>query len=81
MSNNKNNNQPLMGNIQAFLENTLIEAYLKGKGYTPEDLKKLPEEEARQLMKEACTYASGKLAEVEIKAQFVQGLHDAITGE
>ena len=81
MSNNKNNNQPLMGNIQAFLENTLIEAYLKGKGYTQEDLKKLPEEEARQLMNEACTYASGKLAEVEIKAQFVQGLHDAITGE
>jgi hypothetical protein len=81
MSDKKNNNQPLMGNIQAFLENSLIEAYLKGKGYTPEDLKKLPEEEARQLMKEACTYASGKLAEVEIKAQFVQGLHDAITGE
>ena len=60
----KNNVQPIAEDIHAFLEKTLIEAYLKGKGYTLEDLQNLREEEAKQIMKEASTYASGKLAEV-----------------
>lgn len=81
MPDKKVKDEPLMGDITAFLEKTLIEAYLKGKGYTPEDLKKMPEDQARQLHVEASTYASGKLAEVEIKAQFVQHLHDAYIGE
>ncbi len=81
MSARKNNGQPLMEDIHAFLEKTLIEAYLKGKGYALDDLKKLPEAEARLLMKEASTYASGKLAEVEVKAHFMQELHDAYTSE
>ena len=81
MSAKKNNGQPITEDIHAFLEKTLIEAYLKGKGYTREDLKNLPEAEAKQLMKEASTYASGKLAEVEVKAHFMQELHDAYSGE
>jgi hypothetical protein len=81
MSTKKNNGQPLMEDIHAFLEKTLIEAYLKGKGYTLEDFRKLPKEEAKYLMKEASTYASGKLAEVEVKAHFMQELHDAYSGE
>ena len=81
MSAKKNNNQPLLDDIHAFLEKTLIEAYLKGKGYTPEDMKNLPNAEAKRLMKEASTYASGKLAEVELKAHLAQELHDAYTGE
>ena len=72
-----NNIQPNTEDIHAFLERTLIEAYLQGKGHALDDLKKLPEEEARQLMKEASTYASSKLAEVELRAHFVQELHDA----
>ncbi len=75
-----NNNRPLMEDMHALLEKTLIEAYLKGKGHTLDDLKKLPEEEARQLMKEASVYASGKLAELEERAHFVQELHDAYIG-
>jgi hypothetical protein len=81
MATRKNNGQPLMEDIHAFLEKTLIEAYLKGKGYALDDLKKMPEAEARQLMKEASTYASGKLAEVEVKAHLMQELHDAYTSE
>lgn len=77
MSAQKNNGQPLMEDIHAFLEKTLIEAYLKGKGYSMEDLQDLPEEKACQIMTEASTYASGKLAEVEVKAHFMQELHDA----
>jgi hypothetical protein len=78
MTKNKNNQIRVSADeIQAFLEKTLIEAYLKGKGYSLEDLKELPEAEARQLKTEASTYASNKLAEVELRAHFVHKLHDA----
>lgn len=53
---------------QSALEKNLIRSYLEEKGYKPEDLKQLPQEEARQLMLEACRYASFKLAEVESRA-------------
>ncbi len=76
-----NNNQKILDDIHPFLENMLFETYLKGKGYKLEDLKNLPEKEARQLMKEASTYASGKLAEVEVKARLMRVLHDAYGNE
>lgn len=82
MQKNKNNYIKVSTDeIHAFLEKTLIEAYLKGKGYTREDLKNLPQAESTQLKAEASTYASNKLAEVEIKAHFVKELHDAYTEE
>ena len=81
MSTTKNNNQKILDEIHPFLEKVLIEAYLKGKGYTLKKLKNMPEEEVKQLMKEASTYASGKLAEVEVKAHLMQELHDAYMNE
>ena len=60
---------------QSTLEKMLLEAYMEGKGYHLEDLKNLPPEQVRELMKEACAYASMKLAEVESKAQFRQEIH------
>ena len=60
---------------QSTLEKMLIEAFLEGKGYSLEALKQLPAETAHQLMREACSYASMKLAEVESKAQFRQEIH------
>lgn len=77
MSTNKNNSQKILDDIYPFLEKILIETYLKGKGYTMEELKSLPKEEVKRLMKEASTYASGKLAEVEVKARVMQILYDA----
>ena len=55
---------------QSALEKHLVEDYLKSKGYSREDLHQLPEEKVRELMKEACTYASLRLAELESKSQF-----------
>lgn len=81
MSTNKNNNVNIFDDVHPFLEKMLIETYLKGKGYTLEELQSLPEGEARHLMKEASTYASGKLAEVEVKARLMKELHDAYIGE
>jgi len=63
--------------VHAFLERMLIETYLGGKGFTLEQVRALPEADARQLMTEASTYASGKLAEVEVKARLMTTLHDA----
>ena len=55
---------------QSTLERRFIKEYLHEKGYQLEDLKRLPLEESKQLMTEACRYASLKLAEVESRAQF-----------
>jgi hypothetical protein len=53
---------------QSKMEKTLLEEYLQSKGYRFSDLCKLPEEEAKTLMIEACKYASLKLAQVESTA-------------
>jgi len=55
---------------QSVLERELISEYLRGKGYRREDLRKLPREEAKRLMKEACQYASLRLTDIEAKAGF-----------
>ena len=59
----------------AKLERMYIEEYLRSKGLTLAELKKLPAAEARKLMIEASTWASTKLAEVETRADFVRDLH------
>jgi len=60
---------------QSALERKLIEEYLSEKGYHLSDLQALPEREARRLMREACNYASLKLAEVESRAQLRKEIH------
>lgn len=55
---------------QSTLERKFIQEYLDSKGYKPEDLSGLPEDERERLMREACQYASLKLAEVESRARF-----------
>jgi hypothetical protein len=55
---------------QSALERNLIREYLRGKGYKMQDLRNLPEDEAKRLMREACQYATFKLAEVESRAKF-----------
>lgn len=61
---------------KAALEKALVEEFLKQKGYTHEDLKKLSAEFVEKLMKEALQYASLKMEEVEARAHFVKELHD-----
>jgi len=57
------------------LERLYMGAYLRSKGYRWEDLHKLPPEEAKTIMTEACNYTSLKLAELEARVQFVQEIH------
>lgn len=55
---------------QSSLERKYILEFLENKGLNFEILDKLPEDEMEQLMREACQYASLKLAEVESRAKF-----------
>ena len=52
------------------LERRLIAEYLLSKGYQFSDLQNLPVEERKILMKEACLYASVRLANIEAKNKF-----------
>ena len=61
---------------QASLEMLLIDEFLKEKGYgSIKELCHLPENEAKQLMIDACKSASSKLAEIESKAGFQKKIH------
>lgn len=60
---------------QSALEKNFIIEYLKGKGHRLETLNQLPEEEAKSLMREACRYASLKLAEIESRAHVRESIH------
>ncbi len=62
-------------NLKTDLEKMYLEENLISKGYCLADLRKLPKDEARRLMVEACTYASMKLAEVESRAHLTQEIH------
>lgn len=61
---------------QAAIEKELIEQYLQSKGYSFKELCKLPEDEAKALMIEACKYASLKLAQVESTARFRETIRE-----
>ena len=65
----------VMEEPEAALERMYIEEYLRGRGHTLQSLQSLPAAEARQLLIEASSYASAKLAEVETRARLVQDIH------
>jgi hypothetical protein len=60
---------------KAALENKYIEDYLLSKGYRRKDLQSLPKEVAKTLMREASTYASLKLADIEARSKFRDKIH------
>jgi len=60
---------------QSALERKYIQDYLQSKGVNLENLGDLPKDEQQHLMREACKYASLKLAEVESRAKFRHDIH------
>ena len=66
----------LIDDLSVVLEKNLIEEYLRKKGYSRKDLKKLSAELAETLMKEATRYASLKMEEVKARANLVHELHE-----
>ena len=59
----------------ARLEKAFIAEFLERRGVSPAALHELPAHEAEALLKEASTYASGKLTEVESRAHLAHELH------
>ena len=55
---------------QSALEKKYIQDYLESQGANFESLSRLPKDDMQRLMREACKYASLKLAEVESRAKF-----------
>lgn len=64
-----------MSDPQEKLASMYIEEFLRGKGYTFESVRQLPEEQAKKVMAEASTYAACKLAEVERRAHIMDEIH------
>jgi hypothetical protein len=57
------------------LERTLIAEFVRARGYDPLRLAELPEHDRIKLLKEASTYASGKLTEMESREHFLDEIH------
>jgi hypothetical protein len=60
---------------EARLERAFIDDFLRLRGHTTLSLAVLPDGERQQLLRDASTYAAGKLTEVEARAHFVHELH------
>ncbi len=58
------------------LERSFIDEYVRARGFDPHALDALPEEERQRLLKDASTYASAKLSEVESRSHFVHDIHE-----
>ena len=59
----------------AHLELTLMEQFIRARGYDPAKLGDLATDERERVQKEAAAHAAGKLAEVESRAHFIHALH------
>ena len=66
---------PLMDDPNATLEMMYIVEYLSNHGLCLADLRELSEDLRRMYMTAACIYASTRLAEVHVRAQFVRIIH------
>ena len=60
------------------LERQLITEYLRNHCPRNEALRMLPEAEIRQLLTEASCYASARLAELELRARWVEKMHGTV---
>jgi len=60
------------------LERSLIDEYVRMRGYDPDALATLDASERDGVLRDASIYASSKLSEVESRSRYVHELHDAI---
>jgi hypothetical protein len=57
------------------LEQRLIDEYLRGAGQDPAALRHSSDPAARALLRDAASYASARLTEVEARSHYVRNLH------
>lgn len=73
-TNEQDEMQPESETPEAIIEMMYIQGFLHEKGLRLQELCDLPAEEAKKLMKEACAYASYRLAEVKSRANLRRDL-------
>ena len=66
---------PALHDRDAQLEVALIAEFLGRRGHTLETLHDLPPDQALALLKDASSFASGRLAEIESRAHLQHDLH------
>ncbi|NTU84746.1 MAG: hypothetical protein HGA45_36180 [Chloroflexales bacterium] len=60
---------------QAYLERAYLEEYLRGLGYSVDQLRTLPAALSKVLMRDASLFASMRLTEVESRSHLIEELH------
>jgi hypothetical protein len=66
---------PHFDDPHAQLERTLIEDYVRTHGFDPRELRERGDAEARQVLRDAATYAATRLTEVESRAHYIHEIH------
>lgn len=79
--NNSTENVTAMEDSKADLERMYIVEYLHEKGYSTQDLERLPEKEVVRLKTEASQYASLKLAALESRARLRRKIQDVSSSQ
>ncbi len=64
---------------QAYLEWAYLEEYLKGLGYSLDQMRTLPGALSRSLMRDASLFASMRMTEVESRSQLMEELRGGPT--
>ena len=57
------------------LEQSLIDQFVRGRGYDPEKLSELPAAERIALLKDASIHASARLTEIESRSHYLDEIH------
>ena len=63
--------------VNAELETSFIDEYLRNNDQTRESLRKLPADVAHRIMSEASIYASSKLAEIDSRVRYTHNIKGA----
>ena len=66
---------PAMQPPHGQLERALIDEFVRQRGYDPQGLAGLPEQEREELLKQASVHASARLAEIESRSHYLDEVH------
>jgi hypothetical protein len=66
---------PPSDDFEGKLEQSLIDEYLRTRGYDAVRLASLTDEQRATVRRDACKYADLRLAEIESRAQYLKALH------
>ena len=60
------------------LERTLLDEFIRARGYDPNDLSTVPDDQREQLLRDASTFASCRLMAVEARSHFLDEVKNGV---